>query len=181
MMKETTESIGTAHTNPHDSQLPGFLTPDVTLMMVTWGCFFILLFLLSKFAWKPILEALDAREQHIRKSVDDADKIKTEMENLAEKQRQILREAEASAKTIIEDSRKAAKEAAKHIADEAKKEAQIVLENARRDIKEELKEAQATLREESANIAIQLAAKIIEENLDEAKSKKLISQYINEL
>ncbi|MGE0266850.1 MAG: F0F1 ATP synthase subunit B [Candidatus Omnitrophota bacterium] len=180
-MKETTESIGAAHANQHGSELPGFLTPDVTLMFVTWGCFLVLLFLLSKFAWKPILAALDAREQHIRKSVDDADKIKKEMENLAEKQRQILKEAESTAKEIIDDSRKAAKEAAKHIADEAKKEAQIMLENARRDIKEELKEAQATLREESADIAVQLAAKIIEANLDEAKSKKLISQYITEL
>lgn len=180
-MKETTETIGVDHANQHGSELPGFLTPDVTLMFITWGCFVLLLIILSKFAWKPILAALDAREDYIRKSVDEADKIKKEMESLAEKQRQILREAEHKSKEIIEESRKAAKDAAKHIADEAKKESHIILENARRDIKEEVKEAQANLREESATIAVKLAAKILEENLDEAQSKKLISKYINEL
>ncbi|MBP9853284.1 MAG: F0F1 ATP synthase subunit B [Candidatus Omnitrophica bacterium] len=179
---ETTESIGvTPHADPHSSELPGFLTTDLQLMMVTWGCFFILLFLLSKFAWKPILAALDSREQYIKKSVEDADKIKTEMESLAAKQQQIIREAESAAKGIIEDSRKAAKEAANQIAEQAKKEAQIILENAQRDIREEVKEAQARLRQESAEIAVELAAKIIEENLDETKSRKLISQYISEL
>ena len=179
----TTESIEVPHGKDehHDSSIPGFLNPDVTLLIATWVCFFTVLFVLSKFAWKPILALIDAREDHLKKAVEDADKIRTEMENLADRQKQMIEESEAQAKSIIEDSRKAAKEAAKHITDQAKQESQIILENAQRDMKEELKEAQATLREESASIAIDLANKILGEHLDESKNRKLISKYIDEL
>lgn len=180
---KTSESIEVPHGKDEhpENVIPGFLAPDVTLLITTWFCFFMVLIILSKFAWKPILAIIDAREDHIKKSVEDADKIRAEMATLAEKQKQMLEESESKAKTIIEDSRRAAKDAAKHITDEAKKESQIILENAQRDMREELKEAQATLREESANIAIELADKILGEHLDESKNRKLISKYIDEL
>ncbi len=178
---DNTETIEVPHDAHADGGLPGFLTPDVTLLFVTWFCFFGLLFVLSKFAWKPILSLIDAREEHLKKSVEDADKIREEMASLAETQKLMMQESEAKAQAIIEDSRKAAKEAAKHITEEARKESQIILENAQRDMKEELKEAQASLREESANIAIELANKILGEELDDAKNKKLISKYLKDL
>jgi len=180
---KTSETIEVPHGKDehHDAGIPGFLTPDVTLLFTTWVCFLFILIVLSKFAWKPILAIIDAREEHIKKSVEDADKIRVEMETLAERHKQMIEDSEAQAKTIIEDSRKAAKDAAKHITDEAKKESQIILENTQRDMREELKEAQATLREESASIAIELANKILGEHLDESKNRKLISKYIDEL
>jgi len=179
-MTDTHETIE-VHPDAGHHKEPGILTPEVTMVILTWVTFFLLLVLLYKFAWKPILSALDEREKHIKKSIEDADKVKAELESLAKRQQEIISEAHAKAKEAIDQSRQAAVQAAKHITDQAKQEANIILENARRDIKEQVKEAQANLREESATIAIQLAAKIIEENLDETKSKKLISKYINEL
>lgn len=161
--------------------LPEFLTPDATLLLATWICFFALLIVLKKYAWNPILEALDTREEAIKKSVEDAATIQREMQQLAETQRLMVEEAEEQAKAIIEDGRKAAKEAARHITDKAREEAQIILQNAERDIKEQVKDAQASLRETGAAVAVELASKIMEEHLDEAKSKKLVSKYIDEL
>lgn len=171
-------SAAEMHTESH---LPEFLQLDILLILVTWTCFGLFAWLMSKFAWKPILAALDAREEHLKKSVEDADKIRQEMEQLADTQKMMIREAEDQAKDIIEDSRRAAKEAARHITDQAREEAQIILQNAARDVKEQVKEAQAALKEVGASVAVELASKIIEEHLDEAKSKKLISKYIDDL
>ena len=157
------------------------IAPDVQMVIFTWITFFLLLAVLYKAAWKPILAGLDQREADIQKSIEDADKIKEEMENLAQNQARMLQEAENKAMHIIEESRHAASEAAKSIQDKAKEEAQIILENARRDIHEEAERIQANLREESATIAVELARKILEENLDAKKNQKIIDGYIQEL
>jgi len=159
----------------------GFINPDLNMLILTWVTFFLLLAVLHKFAWKPILSALDAREKHIRDSIEDADKIKAEMEKLAETQKQLMDETGEKAKAIMDESRQAAKEAANTIQEKAKEESKIILENARREINEEKEKAQSELREESAEIAVALAGKIIEQNLDKEKNRKLINQYINDI
>ena len=60
-----------------ETQQPGILSPDITLVILTWISFFALLVILHKFAWKPILAGLKQREDYIRKSLEDADKIKS--------------------------------------------------------------------------------------------------------
>lgn len=180
-MKDT-HATTEAHADAHSSQgLPKFLDADITLMIATWVSFFTLLLILKKFAWQPILNSLDEREDKIKKSVADAETIRKEMEQLADTQKRLIEEAEEKAKALIEDGRKAAKDAAKSITDKAREEAQILMQNAERDIREQVKDAQADLKETGATVAIELASKIIEEHLDEAKSKKLISKYIDEL
>jgi len=159
----------------------GVLSPDASMLLLTWITFFALLAVLYKFAWKPILSALDEREKHIRESVENADKIKEEIEKLNITSEEILAKANAKSKLVIEDSRKAAKEAARVIEDKTKEEAQIILENARREIKSDVEKAKSDLRAMSADIAVKLAGKILEENLDNEKNKKLINTFIKEL
>lgn len=179
--KEHIETVGVPddHGNGHGEVDVAKI--DATMMLLTWITFFTILALLYKFAWKPILTALESREKRIEKSVEDAEKIRIEMEQLAENCQRKLAQAEEKAKEIVDESRKAGIEAAKHIQAKAKDEAQIILENARREINEEVEKAQARLREESADIAVQLAGKIIDENLNVEKNRKLINQYIKEL
>lgn len=159
----------------------GLFTPDVLMLTLTWATFLLLLMVLYKFAWKPILAALDAREESLRRSIDEADRIKEELKKIEETRLKVLSEADQKAKEIIAQSRKAAIEAANTIQKKAKEEAQILLENSRREMKEELKKAQADLRQESAQIAVGLAAKLIEENLTDEKNKKIINDYIKHL
>lgn len=163
------------------TQGSGFLSPDASMVLLTWITFFLLLAVLHKFAWKPILASLDAREERIRRSLVEADKVKEELQRINQARDQVMAEAEARAKEILEQSRKAAVEAAKIIQHKAREEGQILLANARREIQEEKEKAQADLRQESAHIAITLAGKLLEENLDNEKNRRLINEYIKEI
>lgn len=159
----------------------GFFSPDMNMVLLTWVTFFLLLAVLYKFAWKPILNILDEREESIRKSLEDVDRIKNELEGLDAKCTQLIAEADRKATEAIGRSRKAAKEAANIIENKARQEAQISLENALRDIKEETQKARVKLREESAQIAVGLAGKLIEENIDADKNRSLINSFIKKL
>lgn len=163
------------------AQDSGFLSPDASMVLLTWITFFLLLAILHKFAWKPILANLDAREERIRRSLEEADKVKEDLQRINQTRDQVLGEAEVRAKEILDQSRKAAAEAAKIIQHKAREEGQILLENARREIQEEKEKAQADLRQESAHIAIRLAGKLLEENLDNEKNRRLINEYIKEI
>ena len=158
-----------------------FLSPDTNMLILTWITFFLLLAVLYKFAWRPILSALDKREEAIRRSVEEAERIKAELAKMDQTRQKMLVEIEAKSKAILDQSRKGAVEVAKIIQEKAKEEARILVENALREVKEETEKAQANLREESANIAIRLASKLIEKNLDDERNKKLIDEFIREI
>ncbi|MDP2654218.1 MAG: F0F1 ATP synthase subunit B [Candidatus Omnitrophota bacterium] len=166
---------------PAAPEKPNLLNADVTVLILTWVTFFLLLAVLQKFAWKPILAALDERENRIRRSIEEAEKTRQEYEKIEENRSKILDEAGEQSKNILDDSRKAAQNLAKAIEQKAKNEAQVVLENTRRDIQIAKDKAEAQLRQESAEIAVQLAGKIIEENLDNEKNRKLIDQLIKKI
>ena len=180
MMAEQTAVQG----HPQETSARGntnILSPDVSMLILTWVTFFSLFAILYKFAWKPILTALDNRENMIRKSVDDARKIQEQLNQMNEKREAMLKDAQAAAKEIIAQSRQGALNAAKIIEEKSKEQTHIMLENAKREIKEEAEKAQARLREESANIAVGLASKLIEKNLDEERNKKLIDDFIKHI
>ena len=160
---------------------PAVAGPDASMAILTWITFFILLAILYKFAWKPILAMLDAREESIRKSVENADRIKAEMEALNQKSQEILGKAQTETKIMLDESRKAAQEAAKTIEQKAKAEAQIILGNAEREIKNATDRAKAELKNQSVELAIKLASKLMEENLDNEKNQKIIEKAINNI
>ena len=151
------------------------------MVIWTWVTFGLLLVILYKFAWNPILSALDKREQGIRESVENAEKIRSEMEQLEEKKRSIIKEADDKAKEIVDTARKAAVEASKVIENKAKEESKILIENANREINAAKEKAEASLRQESADLAIALAGKLIRENLNDERNKKLTNQLIHEM
>jgi F-type H+-transporting ATPase subunit b len=178
-MTDTTEHIQIDAASHAEG--PQILGANTTMVFLTWVSFFLLLAVLYKFAWRPILSALDAREAAIRKSVEDADRIKEELAQIHASREKELNVAYAKAKDIIEESRRGAVEAAHIIQQKAKDEAQILLQNATRDIRDETEKARAQLKSESARLAVELTTKLIRENLDEEKSRRLINQYIKEL
>lgn len=159
----------------------GILTPDVTMMALTWISFISLLFILHKFAWKPILKALDDREKNIRGAVETAERVKAELKSVQDQRDKIMNEAYAKSKEVIDQSRQAAIEAAKVIERKAKEEAHIMLENARTEIRVEKERAQDDLKKEVANWAIQLTGKLVHENLDNEKNRKLVALYTKDI
>ena len=177
----TTESIEVPAQAAGASSPNALLTPEVTILILTWVTFFLLFAILYKFAWKPILNALDAREDYIKKSLQQADQAKEQFEKMNQQCEKMLSEADHKAKEIVNRASKAAHEAAKSIEEKAKEETQILIENAQREIKAQVDRAQAQLREKSAEIAVGLAQKILEENLDETRQRKLIDRFIKNI
>lgn len=159
----------------------GILTPDLTLLCLTWATFFALLVILHKFAWKPILAGLKRREDYIRKSLEDADKIKAQLAEIETAKGKILDEAKERANTIIEQSRKMGHEVAGQIEQRAKKNAQEIITSAHQEIEGERERVRNALKKISAQTAVSLAEKILKENLDTKKNRDLINQAIKDV
>lgn len=157
-----------------------FMSPDVFMVILTWMTFLLLAGLLYKFAWNPILKALDAREELLRRSVEEADRVKAELAKIQETRHQFIREAEEKSREILGEARKAAAHLAAGIQAKAREEADILLANARHDIRTEAEKARILLREESAQLVVDLAGKLIEKNLDTDGNRKLIHKLITE-
>lgn len=152
--------------------------PNLTMFVLTWVTFGLLAAVLYKVAWKPILAGLEAREAAIRKALDDAAKSRDELARIERERAGMIAAADEKAKAIVEQARQAATDAAAAIAQKARDEAQILLENAQREIRTEADRAMATLRRESADLAVGLARKILHDQLDETRSRAVVNQLI---
>ncbi len=159
----------------------GLMDPSKDMVIWTWVTFLALLAILWKFAWGPILASLDKRESDIRDSVDNAAKIKSELETLEATKEKIISSANEEAKDIVANARKAAVEASKVIDGNAKEKAKILIENTTRELKAEEEKARAILRKESADLAMAIAGKLIDENLDDEKNRQLTDKVIKEM
>lgn len=180
-MEHTTETTSEVQEHPAAHAKPDIFAPDMVMMILTWVTFFGLLFILQKFAWRPILGILQQREEYIRSSLAEADQVKADSAKAQESKDKIIAEARLTAQTIIDDARKKAVEVAHGIEDRAKKQAQDAVETAHQEIAGERERARMALRKESADIAVNLASKLLKDNLDKAKSDRLIEQYIKEI
>jgi len=156
---------------------------DVSGEMFLWTLvtFSLVAIILSKIAWKPILYALEKREETIRKSIEDAEKVEQEMAAIDGNRQKIITEADDKAKDIVGRARQAGVEAERVIKDKAREEAGILLENANREINAVREKVAAELRQESVETAIALAGKLIGENLDDDRQRRLTDQLIKQL
>ncbi len=159
----------------------GLLDPEKIMAVLLWATFFSVLFILQKFAWKPILAALKQREDYIRASLADADKIKSELAALEAAKAKILDEAKDKGNTLIEQSRKVGNELAVQIEQRAKKNAEEILTSAHQEIEGERERVRNALKKESAQTAVSLAEKILKENLDTEKNRNLINEAMKDV
>ncbi|MDE2028542.1 MAG: F0F1 ATP synthase subunit B [Candidatus Omnitrophica bacterium] len=159
----------------------GILTPDNTLLVLTWATFFALLFILHKFAWKPILAGLKKREDYVRKSLEDADKINQQLADIEKDKTRILNDAKEQGNAIIEQSRKMSIEISSKIETAAKKNAEEIVNSARQELAGERQRVIGALKKESVATAVALAEKILKENLDNEKNRKLINDAMKDV
>jgi F-type H+-transporting ATPase subunit b len=151
------------------------------MVVWTWVVFALMLLVLYKVAWKPILAALDAREKEIQDSIDHAEKVRQELAGIEDVRAKTIADADEKAKAVLDAARKGAQEQARIIEAKAREEAQIMAENAKREIDTSRAKAEDQLRIESAAWARELAGKLIEANLDDAKNRALTDRLIQEL
>jgi len=157
------------------------VAPDVTILIWVWVTFLLFMFILTKVAWKPILAALDKREETIRQSLDNAARLREELAQLDQRRQALLAEAEAKARAVLTAAHQTAGQLAADIGNQARAEARALVENARREIEEATQQARVTLRRESAHLALAAAAKLLQANLDDARNRELTDELIRKL
>jgi F-type H+-transporting ATPase subunit b len=154
------------------------IIPDLGLLFWTGIVFCCLLFLLAKFAWKPILNAVNAREQKISEALELAVKTQAEMKALKAENDQILKEARAERDSILKE----AKEAASHMIEEAKSkskvEAQKIVESARLNINSEKAAAIAEIKTHVATLAVEIAEKVVRGELASDEKQKALAEKL---
>lgn len=159
----------------------GVLTVDGGLGFWTVVMFVLLLVVLGKFAWKPIISALDEREKKINDSLQAAEKAKDEAKKISEENKVIIAKAQEEAQQIIAQSRKFAEDLRAENKQKADIEAAERLASAQKDIENLKHQALNDIKDQVAALSVDIAATIIRETLDDAKKKELVNKYISEI
>jgi F-type H+-transporting ATPase subunit b len=157
------------------------LDPNPGLIIWTIVTFVLLLIVLNKFAWKPLLRALHDRESSIRGTLEHAENAKAEAEKILEENRRQLEKAGDQAQKILAEGRALGEKLKQEIVDQANAQGRRMAEQARQEIERDKDAAIAQLRGEVATLAIQAAGKIINETLDEKKHRALIDESLSSL
>ncbi|MCP8617442.1 F0F1 ATP synthase subunit B [Salirhabdus salicampi] len=150
-------------------------------MLAQLFVFIILLALLRKFAWGPLMKVMKDREDHIASEIDTAEKNRAESERLANEAQEKLKETRQQAQEVIETAKQTAKEQEKSIINTARQEAERIKETARKEIEQEKDKAIQALQDQVASLSVRIASKVIEKELSENDQEQLINEYIKEV
>ncbi len=155
--------------------------PDPGLFLWTILTFLVLLGLLAKFAWKPLLAMLDRREEIIRQSLDDAEKAKQELQRLQQESKEILSKARVEAQSILAKTRSEAEKLKGEIRQQAKAQADSILRDAEKQIQVETKKAIAVIKNEIVDLSLLVASKLIKRNLSKKDNQSLIEESLKQV
>ena len=154
---------------------------DPGLFIWTIVTFLVLLALLAKFAWRPLLAALESRQETIRKSLDDAQQARQELERLNKESAEILRTARVEAESIIAQSRADGERLREDVKQKARAEAEHIVRNAERQIQLETSRALQQIRREAVDLSVMIASKIIQRNISKEDNERLIEDALKQI
>ncbi|WP_257348299.1 F0F1 ATP synthase subunit B [Pseudalkalibacillus decolorationis] len=143
--------------------------------------FLVLLFLLRKYAFGPLMGIMKEREQHIGNEITEAETRRKEAETYLTQQTEALREARKEAQALIEAAKKQGEQQGEAILQAAREESNRMKEAALSEIGREKEQAVQTLRNEVAALSVQIASKVIAKELDEKSQEKLVDDYLKEV
>jgi F-type H+-transporting ATPase subunit b len=162
-----------------------FLILLALLGKFAWGPilrgFGILLALLGKFAWGPILRGLEARERNIQGSIDDAARLRSEAANALDRHRRQLREARHEASQIIVEAKEAASRLGSELESKAREESAAIVQRARREIEMERDAVLEAIRKETVGLALAAASRLVQQRLDAPEDRELVIDYLSSL
>ena len=174
-LHESTEAQGGADASNPLVQL------DPGLFIWTILTFLILFFVLSKFAWKPLLTLLESRENTIKSSLEDAEKAKQELERLNTESEAIISEARSEAQSIRVEAKSAAEKIKADIMAQAGEDAKKLRDETEKQIQVEKDKAISEVRQEVVGLAITVAEKVIRKNLSKEDNQDLIEDSLKKL
>jgi F-type H+-transporting ATPase subunit b len=157
------------------------VSPNLGLMIWTLIAFGVTMFALSRYAFPRITEALDRRQKAIEESIDHAERIRREADELLEEYRERLKEAREQADEIVERARKAAEVAKSQGVEEGKAKREELVTAARRDIEIETRRSLEQIRKEVADLTVLATEKLTRKTLDSEDHKRLIDEALAEV
>ncbi|MXY31443.1 MAG: F0F1 ATP synthase subunit B [Gammaproteobacteria bacterium] len=156
---------------------------DINTGLSLWALivFLILLLLLAKFAWGPILNALETRERNIQSSIDDATRLRKEASDALDEHRLQLREARHEAQHIIAEAKEAAAGLGRELEAKARQESAAIVQRARREIEVERDAVLEAIRKETVGLALAAASRLVRQRLDAPEDRELVNDYLSSL
>jgi len=156
---------------------------DVNFALSFWTAvtFAILIVVLGKFAWGPILQMIETREKTIAEALESAKRERAAAEAAAAEMKASLEKARAESAELIRKNQQEVAKAKVELLAAAKKESEDLLAQARKTIAEEKRQAIAELRAQAVDLAIEAANRLVQMNMDERKQKQLVEEYLSQL
>ena len=155
--------------------------PDPGLFIWTILTFLVLMALLAKFAWRPLLEALEGRRATIVKALDDAQRAQQELERLQRESAAIVNAARVDAEAIVSRSRADADQLREELKQKARAEAAAIVKNAEKQIQMETARALQQIRSEAVDLSVTIASRILQRNITKADNEGLIQETLKQV
>lgn len=158
------------------------VTPEFGLIFWQLLTFLIVLFLLSRFAWKPIMAGLREREASIESALREADRARLEMQNLQAQNQNLLAEARAERDRILREAQHGANQLIETAKQRATQEGARQLEAARQEIDTQKRAALAEIKNTASQLSLDIAEKLLRRELkDDAAQKALVTEYLKDV
>ena len=158
------------------------VTPDIGLVFWTTLCFAILLFILGKFAWKPILAAVAERENSIESALLKADAVREEMTRLTSENESLLKQARAERDSILAEATKVKNQIIGEAKESAQKEGARQIELARVEINNQKSIAMADVKNQVASLSLEIAEKVLRKQFeDQKKQDELVKELLKDV
>jgi len=157
------------------------VSPDIGLMIWTLLAFLVAMFILRKYAWPAITDALDKRQRAIEESIDVAERTRAEAQELLQEYRERLRAARHQADEIVARARKAGEVHERETLEKAKVQREELLAQTRRDIEAETRRAIQEIRSEVADLTVLATEKVTRKTLDHKDQERLVEEALREL
>jgi len=159
----------------------GLFSINPGLIVWTWLIFILLLVVLRKWAWGPILGALEARETRIQEALDSAAREREEAKQLLQQQQRLLDESRDQSQQILADGRKAGERLRAELLEEGRQQREQILAHAKGDIERERDRALEVLRREVVDLTISAAGRVLQKEVDSQKNRRIVEDYLTRL
>ncbi len=155
--------------------------PDPGLFIWTILTFLVLVGLLARFAWRPLLQALERRQETIARALEDAQRARQELERLQRESAQMLAAARAESDAIVARSRSDAEALREELRQKARAEAEAIVRNAERQIQMETARAVQQIRHEAVDLSVAIASKILRRHVSKEDNEALIEETLKQV
>jgi F-type H+-transporting ATPase subunit b len=158
------------------------IMPEIGVIFWTFLSFLVVFFILRKFAWKPIINMLNERDQSIEQALSSADSARKEMQKLEMKNEELVKEAKLERESLLKEAKDTQTKIISEARESAKDEAKRMIEKARKEISAEREAAFAEMKNEIVSYAVEIAEKILRQELqDKDKQQQVAEKYLDDI